>query len=309
MIRPRWLIVSLFLLCAACEDADRQAGHAGEPGTKSADSLVVVSNYPLYFFASRIIDGIEDAPELALPVVGSDPALWIPDAEQLQVLQAAEVIALNGAGAESWLNRVTVDQHRLLDTSANFASQLIPLEDTVKHQHGPEGKHSHQDMAFTTWLDPDLAIAQAQALTDALAVLAPTNEPQFRENMATLERQLNDLDTRLTQVFARLDDQPVLFSHPVYQYLQRKYAINGRSLHWEPHEAPTTAAWIELQQKRASHPANIMIWEQEPLEQTKKRLADAGINSVVWHTAADRPDEGDFLSTMRANADRLADAL
>jgi zinc transport system substrate-binding protein len=307
MIRSRLLVVSLFLLCAACEDADRESGQRGEP--EIAGSRVVVGNYPLYFFASRIADGIDDAPELALPVVGGDPALWIPDAEQIQVLQSADVIALNGTGAEFWLNLVTVDQHRVLDTSANIASQLIPLEETVKHQHGPQGEHSHERMASTIWLDPHLAIAQAQALTDALAELAPADESQFRENMATLERELDDLDTQLNQVFTRLDGRPVLFSHPVYQYLQRRYAINGISLHWEPDEAPTTSAWIDLQQKRASHPANIMIWEQEPLEQTKERLAAAGINSVVWHTAANRPDEGDFLSAMRANANRLASAL
>jgi zinc transport system substrate-binding protein len=309
MISPRLLIISVSVLFTACESADRQSGHAGEPGPESGVSLVVVSNYPLYFFASRIVNGINGAPEIVLPIIEGDPAFWIPDAEQIQLLQSADVIALNGAGAESWLNLMTVDRRRLLDTSAYIENQLIPLEDTVKHQHGPEGAHSHQDMASNTWLDPHLALAQAQVLTDALSKLAPTGESQFRDNMAKLEQELDDLDTRFARLFARLDGRPVLFSHPEYQYLQRRYAINGDSVHWEPDEEPATTAWIDLQQRLSSHPASIMLWEREPLGLTKERLAAAGIHSVVWHTAANRPDEGNFLSVMVANADRLASAL
>jgi len=306
MINPRLLIISVSVLFTACESADRQSSHTGEPGPEFGVSLVVVSNYPLYFFASRIVNGIDGAPEIVLPIIGGDPAFWLPDAEQIQLLQSADVIALNGAGAESWLNLMTVDRRRLLDTSAYIENQLIPLEDTVKHQHGPEGAHSHQDMASNTWLDPHLAIAQAQALTDALSELAPTGESQFRDNMAKLEQELRKLDARLAQVFAKLDGRPVLFSHPVYQYLQHRYGINGESMHWEPDEDLSSPDWIELQQILASHPATIMIWEDQPLDDTEKILANAGIQSIPFRTGVNRPDEGDYFSLMRANAERLS---
>ena len=38
----------------------------------------------------------------------------------------------------------------------------------------------------------------------------------------------------------------VLFSHPVYQYFEAGYGINGRSVHWEPGEMPDDAKWGEL---------------------------------------------------------------
>jgi zinc transport system substrate-binding protein len=101
----------------------------------------------------------------------------------------------------------------------------------------------------------------------------------------------------------------MLFSHPVYQYLQRRYDIDGQSVHWEPDQEPTTSAWIALQQISTTHPASIMIWEDEPLAATADRLSDAGIRTVVFRTLAVRPDEGDYLSTMRANAERIASSL
>lgn len=289
MIFLRTLLLSVVLIATA----------------QAESALVVTSNYPLYFFASRITQGVGDAPEIVFPDVEGDPAFWIPSAEQIQLLQSADAVILNGAGAESWLNLITIDRRRVVDTSLTITDRLIPLEGSVQHQHGPEGEHSHQGTAFTTWLDPQLAIAQAHALTDVLIELMPSGELGFRDNMTTLEQDLMALDARLVEVFAKLEGRPVLFSHPVYQYLQRRYNINGISMHWEPDEEPSIPDWIELQQILASHPARIMFWENKPLSSTTQRLSNSGVTSITFQTTANKPDEGDYLSVMRLNANRL----
>ncbi len=289
MIFLRTLLLSVVLIAAA----------------QAESTLVVTSNYPLYFFASRITQGVDVAPEIVLPEIEGDPAFWIPSAEQIQLLQSADAVILNGAGAESWLNLITIDRRRVVDTSSTITDRLIPLEGSVQHQHGPEGEHSHQGTAFTTWLDPQLAIAQAHALTDVLIELTPSGELGFRANMAKLERDLVALDEQLVKVFAKLEGRPVLFSHPVYQYLKRRYNINGISVHWEPDEEPSMPDWIELQQILAAHPAKIMFWEDKPLSSTTQRLSDSGVISVAFHTIANKPNEGDYLSMMRNNASRL----
>jgi hypothetical protein len=48
-----------------------------------------------------------------------------------------------------------------------------------------------------------------------------------------------------------------------------------------------------------------MIWEDEPLTSTAQRLSSAGVTSVYFHTVANRPDQGDYLSVMHENAKRL----
>lgn len=305
----RPLLIGMALLAAACSSDERQEDSKGAAATKPDNALVVTSNYPLFFFASRIVEGVDVAPEIILPDIEGDPAFWIPSAEQIQLLQSADTVILNGAGAESWLNLITIDRRRLVDTSTDITDRLIPLDDSVQHQHGPEGEHSHQGTAFTTWLDPQLAIEQAQSVTAALIELTPSGETGFRNNMAKLEQELTQLDSQLAEVFAQLDGRPVLFSHPVYQYLQHHYGINGQSVHWEPEQEPTTSAWIALQQMTATHPATIMIWEDEPMESTAQRLSDAGITSVHFQTVANRPEQGDYLSVMHENAKRLGSIL
>ncbi len=309
MIFLRAILLGVVLLTAACGGEDRPTISEDPSATESKNALVVTSNYPLYFFASRIAEGVDVAPEIVFPDIEGDPALWIPGAGQIQLLQSADAVIINGAGAESWLNLISIDRQSLVDTSADIADRLIALDESVLHQHGPEGEHSHQGTAFTTWLDPQLAIAQAKSVTNALIQLAPSGETGFRDNMAKLEQELMQLDSRLAEVFEKLGSRPVLFSHPVYQYLQHHYGINGRSVHWEPEQEPTTSAWIAMQQITTTHSATIMIWEDEPLTSTAQRLSNAGVASVYFHTVANRPDQGDYLSAMRANIERIASAL
>lgn len=301
----RWLWLCISLTIAACGDTERDGVSGVVAEASASGGLVVASNYPLYFFAVRATQGIDAAPEIVLPDFDGDPTEWIPSEEQIQLLQLADLVILNGAGAEPWRELVTLDRRRLSETAAALTDRLIPLHDSVLHQHGPEGDQSHRGSAFTFWLDPQLAIAQAQVVTEALALLTPAHATRYRENMAVLEQELMELDRRLVDVFTNLNDRPVLFSHPVYQYLQRRYGINGASLHWEPDARPALSGWADLRQRLVSHPATIMIWEQAPLPDTAARLASQGIVSVPFHTIGNRPTQGDFMTAMLENAQRL----
>jgi len=303
----RILFAGFCLTLASCDDVDRNTGR--ESVSERTIPIVVTSNYPLHFFATRLASGIETAPDILLPEIDGDPASWIPDTAQIQTLQRADLILVNGAGAEPWLNWITLDQGSIIDTSSKMPSRLIGLDASALHQHGPKGDHSHRAMAFTTWLDPQLAIEQARAVEHALAALTPAHAAQFSNNLSVLEQDLSELDGKLSEVFEQLQGRPVFFSHPVYQYLQRRYGINGQSLHWEPGEEPSTPDWIDLQQRLASHPAKIIIWEAEPLQSTAQRLLNAEMTSVVFETVANRPAQGDLLSLMLRNAQQLQTTL
>ena len=48
-----------------------------------------------------------------------------------------------------------------------------------------------------------------------------------------------------------------------------------------------------------------MIWESEPLAETRRRLEEFGLEVLVYDPSSNRPAEGDWLSVMEANAGRL----
>jgi zinc transport system substrate-binding protein len=142
----------------------------------------------------------------------------MPDAETVSAYQRADLILLNGATYAKWMDKVTIPQFRTVDTSAGFSDRYIGLADAVTHTHGPKGKHAHEGIAFTTWLDLELAAGQAKAIAEALGRKMPGLKKVFQKNFAALEKDLLALDRQLQEIVANNRKQPLVASHPVYQY-------------------------------------------------------------------------------------------
>jgi zinc transport system substrate-binding protein len=298
----RWLFICALAWAALACSADAPEPYPG--GAEQGGALVVfATSYPLAFFAERIGG---DAVEVLFPVPpGVDPAHWSPDAETVARAQAADLLLRHGAGDPAWLGLTSLHRDRVVDTTAGVRERLLPQQSTL-HQHGPEGEHSHGTLAGTTWLDPRLASAQAQALAEALIQRRPAREQAFRANLAALVRELETLDAELARAAGALGNTPILYSHPVYAYLEARFELNGRSLVWEPDEAPSERQWRGLRELLEEHPARVMLWEAEPLPETAERLVALVIESRVYAPAANRPEHGDFLAVMRGNLEALA---
>jgi zinc transport system substrate-binding protein len=287
-----WMMLAVAILCL------------GASVGIAAERLVVYTvNYPLQYFAQRIAG---NHAEVVLPVPPDvDPAFWQPDATAIGGFQRADVILLNGAGYAKWVNRVSLPRRKLVDTSADFSDRFIDTEGGITHSHGREGDHSHAGRAFTTWLDFSQAVEQARVVRDALSRLMPEHSESFADNFLALERDLLDLDARLKAIVARDPARPLFASHPVYQYLARRYSLNLKSLMWEPDAMPTETEWQGLTELHQGHPATWMVWEGRPAPEIGERLQQLGIQGTVFDPCAKRPPGGDFLSVMFNNLENM----
>jgi zinc transport system substrate-binding protein len=286
------------LSLVGCAEKDEEGGASSSDRTP----VVSVSNYPLQYFTERLAPWID----VRFPAqAAGDPAYWKPSAEDVSTMQEADLIVLNGASYESWLANVSLPQARLVDTSTGLTDRFIRLHEHTTHSHGLEGEHEHSGIAFTLWLDLTLAQAQVQALGSALADRWPLRRAEIEESATALIGELESLDGELRAVVSRAADRPVLFSHPVYQYLEERYGMNGQSVHWEPDAMPDEAVWKELTELLKSHPARWMIWEGDPSPEIVAKLAEIGIQSVVFDPCAGKPERGDFMSVMKQNVAEL----
>lgn len=264
-------------------------------------------NYPLQYFAERIAG---DHAEVRFPAPDDvDPAFWKLDAATIGAYQRADLILLNGAGYAKWVNSVSLPRRRLVDTSASFADQLIGTDSGITHSHGSGDDHAHTGTAFTTWLDPQQAIMQARAIKQALVKKIPSAKTEFERNFALLEQDLGALDSQLQEILSNARGQALLASHSVYQYFARAYQLDLHSVLWEPDKFPGETEWEELADLVLTHKASWMLWEGEPLSGSTARLAQLGIESVVFDPCANVPEQGDFLSVMKHNLAELKRAF
>ncbi len=286
------------VLLTACAGSPPERG-----AVRRAKPSVYVVNYPLQYFAGRVGG---DLIEVHLPAPADvDPAYWEPDAATVEAYQNADLILLNGASYAKWVEMASLPLARTVDTSAAFRDRYIEIEGTVTHSHGPGGKHAHGGIAFTTWLDPALAAQHAEAIGAALRKLLPEHETVLASNLSGLKGDLQDLDAQFRDSMKDYRGQPLLASHPVYQYLARAYQLNLESVHWEPNEMPGAEEWRRLDDLLKRHPAKWMIWEATPADGIAVELRKRGIGSVVFSTCANVPPAGDYLSVMKENVERL----
>jgi zinc transport system substrate-binding protein len=292
--RVYWALLVVLLLSAqpATAQADGSSGH------------VMTVNYPLAYFTERIAGG---AVKVSFPVPAAvDPAFWVPDVATISAYQQADLVILNGAGYAQWTNRVSLPLSRMVNTSASFSTAYLRNVELISHQHGPTAGHQHSGIAFTTWLDLQQALRQAESIFHALERHFPDQQAALAANFEALSTDLLALDAAFATVSTNLQGIPLLASHPVYQYLARRYGLAIKSLLWEPDLMPPDSEFELLATAMASQPRRWMLWEAAPRPDLAARLAGAGIQAVVIAPCANRPVSGDFLTTMQANYKALS---
>jgi len=256
-------------------------------------------NYPLQYFAQRIAGEHAEVVFPAPPAI--DPAFWTPDVQTVGAYQRADLILLNGANYAKWINKVSLPRRRLVDTSTGFAENYIDVGSGAAHSHGGGAAHAHAGVAFTTWLDLQQAVRQADAIRQAIIKKRPQLKAEIDKNFAGLESDLLALDAELKSIVSGNQNQALLASHPVYQYLARRYGVTLHSVMWEPDEYPAPSQWQALVNLAQAHAAKWMLWEGRPGAESVAQLKHLAIGSIVFDPCANAPAQGDFLSVMKKN--------
>ena len=299
-MKTKPLTLRILFFCTLLLTGVSQANARNKP-------TVYTVNYPLYYFAQRIggeyIDLYFPAP------TNVDPAFWTPDEATMKKYQLADLIILNGADYAKWTKKVSLPMLRTVDTSKAFKNDLIHIKTNVTHSHGPGGDHSREGTAFTTWLDFSQAVLQAEAIYRALARKIPAHQAELVANFKLLEKDLLTLDEQMLDFGKQIPDRPLLASHPIYQYMARRYALNIKMLMWEPDIYPGSQEWEPLQELIKNHPASWIIWEGEPVDASVSRLAEMNVSGNVFSPCFSRPGKGDFLSVMQRNINNLTAIL
>jgi zinc transport system substrate-binding protein len=279
-----------------------------EAADKIADTgpaTIVTVNYPLFYFTQQLA---ADLATVILPIPAEiDPAQWNPQLEDVMQLQQAELIILNGAGYSIWLDKVSLSPGRLVNSSLGAKDQWIPLTGQTTHSHGPGGEHSHSGYAVTTWMDMTMAQQQVSSIAKALTQRWPEQQQAISLREVQLLETLTILDKSYQQLAEGLTGKILIYSHPVYQYFERRYQLAGESLHWEPGVMPSEQQWRDLEKRLAGKSDALFIWEDEPSIEIAERMAGMGLASVVIRPAANASSK-DWLSEQQANLKRLQDS-
>lgn len=305
----RFLVaIPLLALLAACKPAGSETAQPAGQLAATARPQVYVANYPLQYFATYLVGDLVEVHFPAAP--GEDPAFWQPDDATIAKYQAADLILMNGASYSKWVETTTLPDEKVVNSSTSFSDHFIEIQDVLTHSHGPEGEHSHSGTAFTTWLDFTQAIQQARETAKAIEPLVAKDKTgEIQKRLKELTEVLQSLDNRLLNLGQFLNGEPLIVSHPVYQYMARRYQLDLHSVHWEPETVPDDKAMDELKALLQKYPAKWMVWEDTPAPESVEKLKVLGLGSVVFNPCGRAPEKGDFMTVMKANVKALEEAF
>ena len=109
------------------------------------------------------------------------------------------------------------------------------------------------------------------------------------------------LDKELQAVIEINPELPLIAAHPVYDYFAQRYALNLKSLSWESDKVPDEVQWEKFKNLLEQHPAQWMIWEDQPNAKTVAKLQSLGIESIILNPLDHIAKNGDFIEIMQKN--------
>jgi zinc transport system substrate-binding protein len=272
-------------------------------------NTIVAESYALKYLTVRLI-GPDVAVEFPVPL-DTDPKTWQPKSAEIQAMQSADLIIVNGPGADysQWLSKVSLPESKICHSASKLSlDQYIQVKDhSIVHSHGPEGEHSHPMMVPYTWLDPQIASRQASAIAASLTKNYPAQAGAIQANLESLDADLAKLSARLGSIAGQRQIS-VITANPNLKFLTRAAGIADHHLLW--FEPPTAQTWQSDFKRRVDESGAKVLLTSAPLGEAVAAACDAhGVRQVQVNLLDHAPQSGDYVTEMQKNIELLETAF
>ena len=299
--RSIFLLILLPFLLAAC---------TGQTTAVSENRLQLMATTSVVGDIVRQVGGDLVTVEVLLPL-GTDPHSFTPTPNDLTRLAQAELLFINGAGLEEFLDAMIENSGaslRIVDLSATLL---------LRRTQGEDAEEGHGDDPHT-WMDPNNVIIWSQVIADALAQSDPSNKDLYQANAEALQADLEQLDSWVRQHVEQipLGQRQLVTDHLVFGYFADRYGfqqvgaiIPGFSSLSEP--SAQELAQLEDTIQQLNVPALFVGWTAN--QALAERIAeDTGIYIIPLYTHSLSPTGGEadtYQDFIRYNVNAILTGL
>ncbi len=174
-------------------------GVATAPKTTDEFS-VVASFYPMYTAALQVVGECEGVSVSCLtqPTTGCMHDYQLSP-QEMKKLRGADVLVLNGAGAEGFLSQALEALPELLCVNTTQGISLPETASVHEHEHEHEEEHEHAANEHT-WLSPAVYVEQVRLLCEGLCRADPDRAERYRKNAAQYIEKIEAVKKRLANI-------------------------------------------------------------------------------------------------------------
>lgn len=335
-------VILLALLFTACSKpaANNEAKNEESNGKLN----VYASVYPIYDFTKKIGGDKINLSMLTKP--GEEPHHYEPSSDDIKNLSKADLFIYNGAGLESFTDKIIESNPDLKTCQASEGVDLIKAthdhdhdhdfcqnSDDANHNHNHENENNHNHEAKEnhssheeehhhgmydphTWLSIKNTKIEMENIKNKLSEIDPDNASYYQKNFDKYAKMCDDLDKEYSQKISVLPNRVMVVSHQAFGYLCGDYGlsqvpIKNISNEDEP-DAQTMAQIIDYIKKNNIKYICVEEMTSTKIADTIKAETGAQIKvlSPVETLTQEQMDKGeDYFSIMENNLKILEEVL
>ena len=215
------ILVSLFL--TGCNNSAKSNN-----STESNNKLTIVTSfYPMYISTLNIVKDIPDVEviNMTAPQTGClhDYSLSTKD---LKTLSNADILIINGAGMESFLDDVIDEYSDLKIIEASKGIHLI--EDTEHDDHTEDHDHEDHDHDVNphVWVSISKNIEEVSNIAEELSSLDPNHANEYQDNANEYIAKLENLKTEMHSTLDNIAHKDIITFHEAFPYFAEEFGLN-----------------------------------------------------------------------------------
>ena len=311
-----WALCALLSLCVAATALSAACNDGDAPASDDAPSLTVIASTELIAEWVRRVGG-EQVGVRALVPPGADAHTLELSTGDIRDMSEADIVIINGAGLEAGYHGVILENADLLLILAEeLEAQGLELHafegmaaDAHEQQEADGDEHGlgSEDPHF--WFDADLAIASVEAISAALAELAPDAADAFTGRAQDYIAEIRAADADVRELLDGLpaDRRYLITFHDAFGYFARRYGLSIAGFVVEgPEQGVSAEAIKDLVALIKREGISRVFREAQFASSAIDAVAnETGVEvAVIWSQPQGEVDT--YLKLLRANAAAIA---
>lgn len=261
---------------------------------------VIATTKPVYDFSTFLFQNTGIEVELLVTENLSCLHDYTLQVRQMRAVEAAQVVVMNGAGLEEFLDDVLQGKENIID-----ASQGVSLL-CGGHEHEHDDHHHQEDPHI--WLSVVNAKQMAENISNGLIAQFPQHKDTIVQNLSALNGKFDQLDAYGKDALANLKTKDLITFHDGFAYFAEYWDLH--ILHSLEEESGCEASAGELKEmiqlvQAYSLPA-IFVEENGSTSASKVVSAETGTKIFTLNMAM---GEKDYFESMYQNIENLKEAL
>ena len=224
------IILTLVILSiTGCSSNTNDNNKSGNSKDKEDSIKVVTSFYPMYLLASNVVKDIDNV-ELINMTNSATGCLhdYSLTTDNIKLLEVCDVFIINGAGMESFLDKVLEQKPdlKIIDTSEGI--ELIKSdyeEESDNHDHDHDHDHDEEYNPHV-WLSVENAIKQVENIENKLIEYNSINKDKYSQNAREYIEQLSNLDNKIHSELDNIKNKNIVTFHEAFPYFAKEYGLN-----------------------------------------------------------------------------------